>query len=712
MKYNPLIYGKNQIERIVSIEPQDEGIEVFTQAEDGFIGSQVLPNQYWLLAANCLDQYFKPLKGNLHYKWIKTYTSKRAFSNDRRKFSGYDTFSIWNSKEAAMVQYGLTYFKGMKHDEVSCLAFDIESTSLEHDHTAKILIISNTFNNKGKLERKIFTYDSYENEGELLKAWCEWVREKDPSIILGHNILMYDLPYMQYIADRAGVELILGRNDTAIKFDNYKSQFRKDASTFYEYQKVSIYGREVIDTLFLAYKYDVDRKYENYGLKNIIRQEELEVENRQFYDAGQIRNKYQDPVEWAKIKAYAEFDADDALNIYNLMSPSFFYMAQSVARSYQHITESASGGQINTIMNRAYFQNGHSLPKVTQAETFEGAISLGNPGIYSNVYKIDVASLYPNIIQQFEVYDKDKDPKGYLLELVKTFTEERIRNKKLAKKDKYYNDLQACQKIFINSTYGFMGSKHNNFNYPKGAAFVTETGRNILETTMKWATDQGFKICNADTDSIAFCYEDGREISPEERSRLLEDINNKFPEKIKFEDDGYYKRFIVVKAKNYIMYDGEKVKYKGSAIKATVKEAALKEFIKEILKAMLDGNYAFTDIYHKYVKEIMNLQDIKRWCTRKTISDKVMNAKRDNEQKILDAIKDTEYREGDRAYFFYKSDDTLSLVERFDGDYNKERLLEKLFKTTDTFETVIDQKNFLNYKLKRNKEALNKLLTK
>jgi len=486
MKYEPLIYGRNTLERIVSVEPTDDGIEVFIQQTDGFVTSTILPNEYYILSDRCLDQYFRPLKGKLHYKWIKTYQTRRSFSGDRHRFKGEDIFSIWNPKESCMVRDGLTYFKNMKHDEPSALSFDIETTSLDHNASARVLIISNTFSSQGKVERKMFTYDEYENEGEMLKVWCDWVREKDPSILVGHNILLYDLPYMRFIADKYGVKLLLGRNDSEITFDNYESKFRKDSTNFYNYHKVHVYGREVIDTLFLAYKYDIGRKYESYGLKNIIKQEGLEIIGRQFYDASQIRNKYKDPVEWEKIKAYAREDGDDALALYKLMSPSFFYMANSIARSYQHIIESATGGQINTMMNRAYLQDGHSIPKVSQALPFEGGLSFGNPGVYKNCLRFDVQSLYPSIILQYEVYDGDKDPKAYLLELCKFFTTKRLEYKKLGKTDPYYETLQQSVKILINSMFGFMGSQYNNFNFPRGAEFITKTGRENLLNVIKW----------------------------------------------------------------------------------------------------------------------------------------------------------------------------------------------------------------------------------
>jgi hypothetical protein len=120
-----------------------------------------------------------------------------------------------------------------------------------------------------------------------------------------------------------------------------------------------------------------------------------------------------------------------------------------------------------------------------------------------------------------------------------------------------------------------------------------------------------------------------------------------------------------------------------------------------------DQKKKIIDIYNQYVKEIMNITDISRWTTRRTLSDKVFKAKRTNEQKVLDAIDDSEYTEGDRAYFFFKDDGSLCLLERFDGNYNRDKLLEKLFKTAKTFETVLDVKTlFPNYSLKKNKELL------
>jgi DNA polymerase elongation subunit (family B) len=380
---------------------------------------------------------------------------------------------------------------------------------------------------------------------------------------------------MNYCAKKAGTELKLGRDGSSLSFRDYESKFRKDGSQFYPYRKIKIYGREIVDTFFLAIRYDVGRKYPSYGLKAIIDFEGLQVEGRQFYDASKIKDNYKDPEEWEKIKKYAEHDADDSLAVYDLMISPYFYMAQSIPKCFQEIICGAAGSQINSILVRAYLQDGHSIPKKSESEKFEGAISLGNPGVYSHVLKVDVASLYPSIMLQYEICDQEKDPNRYFLKMVQYFTEERLKNKALAKDTgkKEYDDLQAAQKILINSMYGFMGANELNFNSPKKAALVTEKGREILSKGMQWVEDKGYQLVNVDTDS--FSYTKGREVSKKEFDADIEEINTMYPEKIKWEDDGYYKKVIVIKAKNYVLDDGKKVKYKGSAITDQKKEPAL-----------------------------------------------------------------------------------------------------------------------------------------
>ena len=490
---NDLLYGKDKLEKVVNLEVKDSTATIFIQ-ENNQIKRIEQSCTNWILCNEKLDESWKPLDGNLHYKFIKFIETDQDFYQTKKFYQNSDIFFINNPKERFMVAEGLTYYKDLHPKDVSILSFDIETTTLDHNDKAKILIIANTFRNQKGTIRKLFAYDEYKNQGELLKSWCEWVREIDPSIMVAHNGNLFDLPYINFIAKENGVKLKLGRDNSSLKFDSWESKFRKDSSQFYHYYKPKIWGREIIDTLFLALKYDVGRKYENYRLKNIIKQEGLEKVDRTFYDADQIRNKYKIPEEWIKIKEYAKDDGDDALVLYDLMCPSIFYFTQMIPKSFQLVTESATGSQINSILVRSYLQDNHSIPKADEPIRFEGAISHGVSGIHNNVLSFDVASLYPSIMIEYEVCNIEKDPKRYFIELVKTLTMERLKNKKLAKEtgNNYYRDLEQSQKIAVNSAYGFLGAKGLNFNYLKGAAFITATGREILQTAIQWATGKGY----------------------------------------------------------------------------------------------------------------------------------------------------------------------------------------------------------------------------
>lgn len=240
-----------------------------------------------------------------------------------------------------------------------------------------------------------------------------------------------------------------------------------------------------------------------------------------------------------------------------------------------------------------------------------------------------------------------------------------------------------------------------------------------------------FLIVNTDTDSISFCKPDGSEITSIERKTLIEEINKISPEHMIWGDDGLYQRLICLAAKNYIMKDEKgKVKLKGSSLKDAKLEPMVKQMVREFIDSLLENRNNFLDIYLKYVKMVNNVTDIKLWASKKTLSATTFKSKRENEAKIIRAIKDTDYREGDKIYTFYLSSvkvklpadygdehfgprygfiKELCLVEKFDGIYDKDALYLKLFKNIQKFGVVMDISGFLNYTLKKNKKALEEL---
>lgn len=258
-----------------------------------------------------------------------------------------------------------------------------------------------------------------------------------------------------------------------------------------------------------------------------------------------------------------------------------------------------------------------------------------------------------------------------------------------------------------------------------------------------------FNLLNADTDSILVAKPDGAEFSEQEQAALIKELNSMFPEHINWDEDGYFESAIIIKAKNYVLKDASdgKIKIKGSGLKDSKKEPALKEFMNNMIIAMLNKRQdELVDIYKSYVKEALNVKDINRWCSKKTITEAITDCKgytqsditskrlRKNETDVWDAVKDIEgLGQGDKVYLYPTILDIITIPGgiskktgkplkdktkeitgyktnmSWNNDHNFEKLVERVYKTVDIFSTVLDMTKFIDYSTKKNKSALDEI---
>lgn len=499
-----LIFGYDQTERIVSIEPLDGQVIIFKEMENGEIVQEIRETDYWFLTHNLLDPKQMELSGNQWYKYMATFPTLEEKEKARMKVikSGYfkdNIYHMYDKKEATLVRNGMTYFKGMKSpSEISILSTDIETDGLKQSDSSEIYLITNTFRRQGVTVQQLFCLADFDDQKSMIDAWCDWVREIDPSIIIGHNFYMYDLPYLDHVAKLNGTSLKLGRDGSEIRFNSYESKKRKDGSQDYMYKKAYIFGREIVDSLFMSIDYDVQRSFESYALKQIIKDLGLEKKGRSYVDASQIKkyfyNRENDPVMWSKVEKYAIEDTEDPITLFDLMIPAKFFFTQSVSKSFQEMNTSATGSQINNILVRGYLQNGDSVAKTSQIDRHvQGGVSFAIPGIYKNLYKIDIKSCYPSQILRFQLYDKIKDPKAYFYKMVKFFAEQRFELKKQYKatKDEYYKNRDGAAKIVINSAYGLTITTGLNYNAIEIGEKITAESRKIIDEALIWASGKG-----------------------------------------------------------------------------------------------------------------------------------------------------------------------------------------------------------------------------
>lgn len=221
-----------------------------------------------------------------------------------------------------------------------------------------------------------------------------------------------------------------------------------------------------------------------------------------------------------------------------------------------------------------------------------------------------------------------------------------------------------------------------------------------------------FELICCDTDAITITKQDQAIFTEKELEQLTKELNAQFPSGINWEFEFNVPKMIVLKAKNYLIYDGKKLKIKGSSLKSATLEPALKQMLNEFIDALIeDRQQDMVSIYHKYIKMVRDdITDIKPWSKKMQLSPTTFNSTRANETKVIDAIKGTEYKSGDRIYVYTTPEDTLRLAEQFDGRYDKPTYYEKLFKTTKRFETILPVKEmFINYALKKNLAKVDEL---
>lgn len=495
-----LVYGKDKTERIVSVENTYDGkFIIYREMKDGNLVSEERPSTFWLLTNEKVSSKMIDLKGTQHYQFaakFNTFKERESVVKTLRR-EGIDLYRVYDHKEQSLLYHGMTYYKGMKANEVSTLSFDIETSSLQPSDDSAILIITNTFRRNGILTKAAFCLDDYNgDEAQMIYEWVEWVRLMNPSIILGHNIFGFDIPYIKYRADYLGVKLALGRNGSTIRFDLWESSKRVDGSLDIEYKNAHIFGREIVDTMFLSITKDALKKFPNYRLKDLIRFLGLEKQDRTFIDASKIGQYYLDHLNgnsemWLKTKQYAIEDSDDALTLFDQFVEAYFIFTQSVSKSFQQMINSATGSQINNMMVRSYLQIGHSIAKTTEiVEHVAGGISFAVPDVYTNLFKVDIKSAYPSQVLRLKLFDKVKDPYEHFYRIVHFFTYQRFEYKKKFKEtgDSIYMALDAAAKIVINSAYGVTITRGLNYNCPHIGAIITAETRAIIDKALIWAS--------------------------------------------------------------------------------------------------------------------------------------------------------------------------------------------------------------------------------
>jgi DNA polymerase elongation subunit (family B) len=685
MNTTSILFGHDTTERIVSVEVVGQELVTYRRLVDDSVDSTREPFRPWLLTTadfHAGEDFPKaisePLLGG-ELNRLHRFERWNDFldARDRLRNRSFSHLAYASSIKNALVLNGRTLFKGMAMSDVRHMQVDIETDGLDSNDPNCLLLVIAVGDNRGLLDTLTGP------EPELLRKFIALVRERDPDIIEGHNILRFDLPFIMARAQRHGIRLTLGRDGTELR--QGASRSFAVGGTDRPFRPAFIHGRHVIDTYYAVQRFDTARgELTSYGLKEVARNFGIAPPDRIELPGAEIGKIYRTDPE--RVLEYARQDIIETAGLAELVTATEFYQTQMVPDSYSASAMAGTGEKINSILIRAYLSQGHGIPLPVRGEMFPGGYTeVRAVGVIERVVKADVESLYPSLMLTHGIKPRS-DSLDVFIPALRELTQRRLEAKSkmqasIGAERLYWDGLQGSSKILINSFYGYLAADVFHFNDGEAAADVTRRGRDIVKQVAADMEASGAKVIEIDTDGVYF-------VPPVDvldqiaEQAYVERMGAGLDAGIRLAFDGRYRAMISVKTKNYVLegYDG-KLRFTGASLRSRADEPFGKEFIAEAAALLLRGSPKdVAALYQQRVKEIREGQlALKKLARRERITEKTRtsNAKKRSKAVAGDAAV------GDFIWVYERRDGTLGLMDDYElngRDENRAYYIDKLYK--------------------------------
>ena len=551
------------------------------------------------------------LAGDGAFRWlVKTPSLARytTFAKSVRNEMGVDTVRPWESHYLLETRQRL--FADVSFGELRRCQLDIETASNTgsfSDATVpadRVLAIGLRFGDRDRT--LVLAEMTDEAERALLVRLNQIIAEEDPDTIEGHNIFKFDFNYLRIRAKQFKVPCCWGRFGAPAVFRNSRL---KVAERWIDFPRCDLPGRTVVDTYLLVQLHDIStRELTAFGLKDVAVHfgiTAVDGSDRTYLAGNKIHEAFEQ--DRASFLAYLADDLRETKGIADLLLPTYFEQVKTFPITLQEATLRGTTGKIDLLFLEHYYHARRSTPSPPAVTPFEGGFTKSfEEGVFHNVLHFDVASLYPSLLLNIDRNPRN-DPLGVFIPLLKQLREYRLKYKTLAKKGESEevraeaDARQASFKILINSFYGYLGFSGARFGDGELAAEVTRRGRELLQQLIDELTRQGATILEADTDGIYLSTTEYYD-KPNE---LLAKAAAILPKGIELEYDGKYPAMFCYKAKNYALFDGEKIILKGSALRSRGKESYLKRLSDSLISHLLGvGGEPPSDVVVHYRAEI------------------------------------------------------------------------------------------------------------
>jgi DNA polymerase, archaea type len=162
-----------------------------------------------------------------------------------------DTYYRVGPVEQYLMLTGRVFFRGMAYHDLHRLQFDLETTSLDPAR-GRIFLVAIRDNRSFE---QVLEAATPEDEARLIHSLCASIQEYDPDTIENHNLMGFDLPFLEHRARVLKVPLLLGRKGVPQRLESYE-ETGSAGSHRWRRTRFSVAGRELIDTLDAVRRYD------------------------------------------------------------------------------------------------------------------------------------------------------------------------------------------------------------------------------------------------------------------------------------------------------------------------------------------------------------------------------------------------------------------------------------------------------------------------
>lgn len=356
-----------------------------------------------------------------------------------------------------------------------------------------------------------FQLEYVNSRPQLLEKLNAWFAEHDPDVVIGWNLVQFDLRVLQKHAERYRIPLMLGRGNREIEWREHG--FKNGVFFAQADGRLIIDGIEALKSAFWSFS--------SFSLEAVS--QELLGEGKS------IDNP------WDRMDEIDRRFAEDkpALATYNLkdceLVTRIFHKTEIMPFLLERATVNGlpadrHGGSVASF-SHLYFPRMHrlgyvapNLGEVPPQASPGGYVMDSQPGLYDSVLVLDYKSLYPSIIRTFLI-----DPVGLVEGMAQPeaehstpgflgawFSREKHclpeivsqiwhgRDEAKAHKNK---PLSQALKIIMNAFYGVLGTSACRFFDPRLASSITMRGHAIMRQTKALIEAQGYDVIYGDTDS-------------------------------------------------------------------------------------------------------------------------------------------------------------------------------------------------------------------